>query len=246
MGSEGTPFLHIATFICNCFTTSIMAFSPETKKPILMDPRIIYTFIVALFVFLAFLLQQKFSIICDTSTQTPKTYSYSRLQLLWWTFIVFSSFITIVIASGQMPVFDSSTLILIGIGAATTATARITDISDQHKFNADTAKALLAQSAGIATPVPEPLSKDQQSEGFWLDILSDKNGVSIHRLQAVIFNLVFGLWFIYQSFIHLKGVNAHSPANVLNSIMPVIGENNLILLGLSAGTYAALKTTENK
>lgn len=211
-----------------------------------MDPRLIYLFVFALFSFLAFLLQKKFSIICDTSNQTPKTYSYARLQLLWWTFIVFATFISIFLASGQIPVFDSSTIILLGIGVATTAIARITDISDQNKYNADIAKAMLAQASGVPAAIPEPLNKDQQSEGFWLDILSDKNGVSIHRLQAVIFNLVFGLWFIYQSVIHLKGVDAQTPANVLNSIIPVIGENNLILLGLSAGAYAALKTTENK
>jgi hypothetical protein len=31
-----------------------------------------------------------------------------------------------------------------------------------------------------------------------------------------------------------------------NTIMPVICQNNLILLGLSSGTYVALKTNENK
>jgi len=33
---------------------------------------------------------------------------------------------------------------------------------------------------------------------------------------------------------------------MINGIIPVITNNNLILLGLSAGTYVALKTTENK
>jgi hypothetical protein len=168
------------------------------------------------------------------------------LQLLWWTFIVFASFITIAIASGQIPTFDSSTIILLGIGVVTTAGARMTDISDQNKYEADMAKAQVEQAKGIPTAMPEPLNKDHQTEGFWLDILSDKNGVSIHRLQALVFNLVFGLWFIYQSVIHLKGVNAHTTMDVLNKIIPVIGQNNLILLGLSAGTYVALKTTENK
>lgn len=211
-----------------------------------MDARLIYLFVFILLFVLAYILQKKFSIICDTSIQTPKTYSYSRLQLLWWTFIVFASFITITLASGQIPTFDSSTIILLGIGAATTATARITDISDRNKYDADMAKALTAQAKGESATMPELLNKDFKSEGFWLDILSDKNGVSIHRLQALVFNLVFGLWFIYQSVLHLKGINAQTPVSVLNNIIPVIGENNLILLGLSAGTYAALKTTENK
>ncbi len=211
-----------------------------------MDARLIYLFVFILLFALAFVLQKRFSIICDTSIQTPKTYSYSRLQLLWWTFIVFASFITIVIASGQVPTFDSSTIILLGIGVATTAGARMTDISDQNKYEADIAKAQAEQAKGIPAAMPDPLNKDHKTEGFWLDILSDKNGVSIHRLQALVFNLVFGLWFIYQSVLHLKGINAQTTMDALNRIIPVIQENNLILLGLSAGTYIAIKTTENK
>ncbi|PSK91151.1 hypothetical protein [Taibaiella chishuiensis] len=212
-----------------------------------MDARLIYCMVFALLLFLAILLQKKFSIICDTSANTPKTYSYSRLQLLWWTFIVFASFITILLASGQVPVFDPSTIILLGIGAATSASARLIDISDQQQYDAEQARVQAAKAAG-ATEVPEPktLNKDFASQGFWLDILSDRNGVSIHRLQAVLFNLVFGIWFIYQSVLHLKGVTTQTPATTLNSIIPVIKEYNLVLLGLSAGTYAVIKTTENK
>ncbi len=212
-----------------------------------MDARLIYFFVFALLLFLAIFLQQKFCIICDTSADKPKTYSYSRLQLLWWSFIVFASFITTVIASGQIPVFDSSTIILLGIGAATTASARLIDISDQQQYDAAKAKAQVSATDGD-TPAPEPkkLNKDFATEGFWLDILSDRNGVSIHRLQAVLFNLVFGIWFIYQSVLHLKGVTVQTPQSVLNTIIPPISDNNLILLGLSAGTYAAIKITENK
>jgi uncharacterized protein YneF (UPF0154 family) len=61
-------------------------------------------------------------------------------------------------------------------------------------------------------------------------------------LQTVIFNLVIGLWFIHQMLNNLATV----PPLDLNSILPVIEPNNLILLGLSSGTYAAMKTTENK
>ena len=36
------------------------------------------------------------------------------------------------------------------------------------------------------------------------------------------------------------------PPLEMNAILPILEPNNLILLGLSSGTYAALKTTENK
>jgi hypothetical protein len=35
-------------------------------------------------------------------------------------------------------------------------------------------------------------------------------------------------------------------AMAVNKIMPDVPQNNLILIGLSAGVYAGLKTTENK
>lgn len=206
-----------------------------------MNARIIYLIVFIALFLLAIFLQKKYGIINDSSSAKPKSYSYSRLQLLWWTFIVFASFITIALATGQIPDLDTSTLILIGIGSLTTASARITDISDQSNYDAATQTA----NATSTTP-PATLNKDQPSEGFLLDILSDKNGVSIHRLQAFMFNLIFGIWFIYQSVYHLKGIGPKATAALIDSIIPVISNNNLILLGLSAGTYIALKTTENK
>jgi hypothetical protein len=230
-----------------------------------MDARLIYVIVFTCLFFLAMWLEKRFCIICDATSVKPKPYSYSRLQLLWWTFLVFASFIAILIASGKIPTLDNSTLILLGIGALTSASARIVDISDeanQANNNTVTPPANLNPSTDTnqltdpnqpvqaVAPAPvvttPPLSKNFPSQGFWLDILSDNNGVSIHRLQALVFNLLFGVWFIYQSIMHLKGVGALTSIDTLSSIMPVISRNNLILLGLSAGTYVALKSTENK
>jgi hypothetical protein len=216
----------------------LITIQPQT---LIMNARLIYLIVFIALFLLAIVLQKKYGIINDTSSTKPKSYSYSRLQLLWWTFIVFASFITIALATGQIPDLDTSTLILLGIGSLTTASARITDISDQSNYDAATQTA-----ETTSTPPPATLSKDQPSEGFLLDILSDKNGVSIHRLQAFMFNLIFGIWFIYQSVYHLKGIGPKATAAIIDHIIPVISNNNLILLGLSAGTYVALKTTENK
>ena len=65
--------------------------------------------------------------------------------------------------------------------------------------------------------------------------------MSIHRLQAVLFNIAIGFWFIKRSIVI---VNHPELSNCF--IDPDISMNNLILMGLSAGTYAALKTSENK
>lgn len=201
-----------------------------------MNTQIIFAIVLVFLIILVIFLQLKYGLLKDTSVVTPKPYSYARVQLVWWTFIVLSVFISVILSSGQIPDLNKSTLILLGLGALTTGVARIIDISDIQK----------PVPSNIMKTSPPMLSINQPSQGFILDILSDNNGVSIHRLQAVIFNFVFGLWFIYKSITVLKTIGMSSSETVVNNVIPVISDNNLILLALSAGTYAALKTTENK
>ncbi len=163
---------------------------------------------------------KKYFMLRDDSLASQKPYSFSRVQLAWWTVIVLSAFITIILAGKGIPIFDQSTLILLGISAATTAAAKVVDVADET-------------NPAIAR------HQDANGENFFLDILSDEKGVSIHRFQTVVFNLVFGVWFIHYV---LNNFGSDDPS----AIMPVIDNNNLILLGLSSGVYAGLKITENK
>lgn len=162
-------------------------------------------------------------------------YSWARVQLAWWTVIVLSSFIAILWGKGIAPTLNSSTVILLGISAATTATARVIDISDREKY--------------IRT------HQDSFGKNFFLDILSDQNGVSVHRFQTIVFNAVFGVWFIHavlnnlvvdcSSYLGDAELLKACKEDAINYIMPPITNNNLILLGLSSATYAAMKITEN-
>lgn len=198
--------------------------------------------VFVLFLFIIIYCDKKYNLLRDNSTNSVKSYSFSRVQLAWWTLIVISSFVSVLILKHAIPTFDISTLYLLGISTATTAAATVIDLSDQKNAVANN---------GI-------LIQNETGENFFLDILSDKNGVSIHRLQTVIFNLIFGVWFII-SVVHnlnLENVTGNwadcsefatdSFCSYVNSILPKISSNNLILLGLSSGTYAALKATENK
>lgn len=162
---------------------------------------------------------RKYGMLKDASLGNPRPYSFSRSQLAWWTMIVFASIIAIMVSTGTAPTLDSSTLVLMGISAGTTTVARLIDQSDQSETD-------LTSNQNIA------------GQNFFLDILSDKNGISIHRLQSVILNIVFGVWMIKTVCFNL--------GHVVEPVIPVISNNNLILIGLSSGTYAALKTTENK
>jgi len=189
----------------------------------------IYLLVLAALFVAIILLQKLYCFICDASTVTPRPYSFARVQLVWWTFIVLSLLISIVIASGQIPMLPDSTLILLGIGSLTTVSARIIDISDKQN----------PPASGI-------VSVNQPSQGFFLDILSDNTGVSIHRMQAFVFNLLFGCWFIYKSYQLIPGATVITCPDKINGLIPIVTPNDLILLGLSAGTYVALKSTENK
>lgn len=182
----------------------------------------IYQFwIILIFLFLTIaIFDKKYFMLRDTSKAPGhQPYSWARVQLAWWTVIVLSSFIAILWHMDVAPTLNSSTVILLGISAATTATARVIDISDETN--------LLTRH------------QDDFGKNFFLDILSDQTGVSVSRFQTVAFNLVFGIWFISTVLKCLNNGNA-------DNIMPTITDNNLILLGLSTATYAAMKTTENK
>lgn len=160
----------------------------------------------------------------DNSTALPRPYSFARVQLAWWSVIILAAFISIIILSGgDAPTFNSSTLYLLGISSATSVGATLIDISDQTNPNLTN------------------LGQNIKGDNLMLDILSDKNGVNVHRFQTVVFNVVFGVWFIVYVLNHLGSSNT-SPS----AVMPLIDSNNLILLGVSSGLYTALKTTENK
>ena len=186
-----------------------------------MNPIVLFWITFVVLAAIVFVCDRKYSMLRDVSTADPRPYSFSKVQLAWWTVIILTSLITIVLIAGDIPTFNESTLILFGITTATTAAGRLVDVSDESK--------------GLRR------AQDEESESLFLDILSDHNGVSITRLQTVIFNVVFGLWFMYEVLHRLV-----LPGTPMNEIIPYIETNNLILLGLSSATYAAFKTTESK
>jgi hypothetical protein len=151
----------------------------------------------------------------DDSTLPPaeRPYSLGRSQLAFWTFIISVSYIFIALVTGELAPLSTSTLILLGISGLTTAVAGTIDNSDKQNNN----------------------TRQQdvyKTDSFVNDILSDPKGVSVHRLQMVIFTLILGLFFIRQVFTTLQ--------------MPDFDNNLLTLMGLSSITYTGLKATENR
>ena len=187
-----------------------------------MNAYLIFSINVLVLFGMIIFLDRRFHLLRDISTASARPYSLSRVQLAWWSIIIFSAIITVIFNKGIFPTLDQSTLILLGISSATAASARIVDLSDQNSTNT-------------------LRHQDSEKQGFFLDILSDGNGASIHRLQTVLFNIILGGWFVSQ-----VAKNMANPICDINKIIPVVEGNNLIFLGISTATYVALKSSENK
>ncbi|MEO1257580.1 MAG: hypothetical protein AAFZ15_02250 [Bacteroidota bacterium] len=150
------------------------------------------------------------------SATAHKRYSFSRTQLMWWTVIISCCFIIMFGETGGFEL-NSTTLILLGIGAATTTGGSVIDASQ-------------AQAAKATGTVRH---QDSKSTHFLHDILSDGHGVSTHRFQALVFNILFG--FIFVAFFFKHGYQ-----------FTEFNQYELGTLGISSGSYLAMKTNENK
>src|SRR5262249_37912308 len=70
----------------------------------------------------------------------------------------------------------------------------------------------------------------QKTEGFLRDILTDADGISLHRFQMVVWTIILGFIFA---------------ASVYNSLaMPQFSGTILALMGISGGTYIGFKFPE--
>lgn len=67
---------------------------------------------------------------------------------------------------------------------------------------------------------------------FLTDIISDNTGISVHRFQALIFNLIFGCIFINEF--------------LTTGTFAQFGTTELTLMGISSATFVGLKFNENR
>jgi hypothetical protein len=178
-------------------------------------------------------------------------WSLDRLQMAWWTLIVVSAFVFIWLISGDYGSLSNSVLALIGISAGTGLIGAVMD--DGKQAQTQQRKALEDEKAGLqagnaqpasdaAAPAAAPqrlaeieaqlakLPKPKKSQSLWIDILSDENGVSFHRLQVMIWTLVLTLIFVVSVYLRLD--------------MPDFDTQLLALMGISNGTYLGFKLPE--
>jgi hypothetical protein len=173
--------------------------------------------------------------LCRDLSYNPKTnelrplkdrpYSYSRVQLFWWTLIVLGCYVSFFIYSGNLLALNPTSVLLLGGTLATSIFGRVMDNNQIARDNDNSVE-----------DVPVRHQDIEKTKGLFLDIMSDEGGVTIHRFQAVVFNLVFGIGYII---LFLKYVKLELYP------LPTFEQWQLTLLGISAAGYLGLKSSEN-
>jgi hypothetical protein len=189
-------------------------------------------------------------------------FSLGRVQMAFWFFVITAAYLFLWLVLGDRNSFNATALTLLGISLTTGLVSRAIDVGKQGNVNQlKTEKAQLdARRASLESPnnpTPTDESKQQlanikariaqidqqikeavvppnehKSEGFLSDILSDENGISLHRVQMVGWTLVLGLVFVAEV--------------VTNLAMPVFDNTLLGLMGISSGAFIGFKFPEKK
>ncbi len=154
----------------------------------------------------------------DIADQIPHPYSLSKTQLAIWTALIGCVYIYLALychTDLKAIVVNATALTLLGISAGTTTAAGVIDQSQAN------------------TPATPPRHQNAPSEGFIKDILSDQNGVSIHRFQNVVWTVIAVAIYLYK--VHQD-----------QSSLPNLDNTLIILTGISSAAYLSLKINENK
>jgi len=97
---------------------------------------------------------------------------------------------------------------------------------------AQTGAVVAAANANLSEKLSQLRAARNETENFFVDILSDADGVSFHRFQNAAWTVVLGIIFVCQVYRDL--------------VMPQFNGSLLALLGISAGTYLGMKIPEPK
>ncbi|KMQ64782.1 hypothetical protein ACM46_11165 [Chryseobacterium angstadtii] len=150
-----------------------------------------------------------------------RPYSFARMQVFWWTMIILSCYLSFYIYTGFLVALTPSAVILLAGGLGVSV---LGDTMNKTQMKENT------------NPIRLRHQDIEDSKGWITDILSDDGGVSIHRFQCLVFNLIFGIAFVFVF-----------RDNVLAKVFPFLEFETwqLTLLGVSAAGYLGFKLSEN-
>lgn len=150
-------------------------------------------------------------------------FSLSRVQLAIWTVIISCSYIYLAFCGDHCcpnPDINQTALILMGIGATVTASGALIDKGDMQSN--------------------KPRHQNTPSRGFFIDVLSDAQGISIPRFQNVVWTGIAMVVYLTKVYMAKHGCVTGPCAG-----LPELDSTLLSLTGISNATYLALKTQEN-
>jgi len=214
--------------------------------------------VLALFIYLAC---WRGGLIHDSEPPAPppgkmKPYSLALSQAAWWFFFVIGSFVFIYMITGDYNTVTSQALILMGIGTGTALGSFMINAAKRNTADTDLSTLMPSRAKLVAeigqTNDPVALAEkraqlavlDKQvaearsglskpvSKNFFDDILTDVDGITLHRFQMVIWTFVLGIMF---------GLGVYR-----NLAMPEFNATLLALMGISAGTYLGFKIPERQ
>lgn len=149
-------------------------------------------------------------------TNTDAPFSLEKVQFGVWTVIISSVYIYMSLCKGDCAdgTINKTALVLMGIFAGT---AVASTIIDKGEINDN-----------------RPRYQNAPSKGFFIDILSDDNGISLHRFQNFAWTLIAIVVYLYKTSEITTGCQ-----------LPELSDTLLALTGISSATYLVMKTKEN-
>jgi hypothetical protein len=155
--------------------------------------------------------QQKWKLVDKTAP-----FSLTKVQFGVWTVLISSVYVYLSLCKGDCAEagINKTALVLMGIYAGTAVASSVMDkneISDNR-----------------------PRHQNTPSRGFFLDILSDDNGISLHRFQNLAWTIIAMTVYLYKVSEVTTGCQ-----------LPELSDTLLALTGISSATYLVLKSKEN-
>jgi hypothetical protein len=143
-------------------------------------------------------------------------FSLTKVQFGLWTVIISSVYVYLSLCKGDCALgeVNKTALVLMGIFAGTAVASSIIDkkeIGDNRVRH-----------------------QNSPSEAFFIDILSDENGISLHRFQNFAWTLIAITVYLYKVSQITTGCT-----------LPELSDTLLALTGVSSATYLIMKTKEN-
>ena len=143
-------------------------------------------------------------------------FSLSKVQFGVWTVIISCAYVYLSLCKGDCsdtPI-NKTALVLMGISCGLAAASTIID---KREINDN-----------------RPRHQNTPSQGFFVDILSDDNGISIHRFQNLVWTLIAVIIYLYK----ISEIKT-------GCLLPELSDTLLALTGLSSATYLVLRSKEN-